>query len=298
MWLPFRSMLPLAAAVAVMACAEDATDIVGPGPGPLPPLASATWYVHTSDGQPLPALLGHRMLPGNVLEQDFLDSTKFEVNADGTWQKSAWYHRFRNGTLHSWRTAQDFGSWAVAGDQYEFRRHTGELLYAVPGPVGTELTLNLRYAEQAGVAVSVLRTTPPALTVVGRWRATALRGLPLPATLTVDPEIDAGNGIVSRHIVVDSARVLLYANNSYRHRIYYTEWEGPANGEKQTVVDDYSTDDVGSWSRDGVTMVLQSSWLQNHIIVGEVSAATIAPMVLNHGLSHGDPPAAFRYVRF
>ncbi len=294
----FRRLLSLAAATALAACAESSS-VTAPPVTILPPLATATWYVHTSDGQPLPALLGHRTLPGNVLEQDFLDSTKFEVNANGTWVKNAWYQRFQAGMPHSWRTAQDFGTWAIAGGAYEFRRHNGELLYTVNGPIGEQLNLNLRYTEQAGVAVSVLRSTPPALTVVGRWQANALRGMPLPATLTSDAEIDRGDGtIVSLHIVVDSARVLLYANNSYRHRIYYSQWEGPPHGERQTKMDSYATDDYGTWSRDGVVMTLHSAWLQNHLIFGEVSAATIAPMVLNHGLSHGDPPAAFRYVRW
>ncbi len=293
-----RLAYTLAAAAALAACAES-SEIAGPPIDVLPPLATTTWYVNSSDGQTLPALLGHRVLPGNVLEQDFLDSTKFEVNADGTWTQNAWYHRFQGGMFHSWRTAQDFGNWTVTATGYEFRRHSGELLYTVVGAVGTQLNLNLRYTEQAGVAVSVLRTTPPTLTVVGRWRANALRGAALPATLTSDPEIDDGTGrIVSRHIVVDSAIVLLYANDSYRHRIYYSEWEGPANGERQTLVDASMMDDYGSWSRDGVVMTLNSAWLQNHLIFGEVSAATIAPMVLNHGLSHGDPPAPFRYVRW
>lgn len=287
-------LAPLAALV--LAACESATQPAAPEP--LPALQDQVWHVHVSDGQPVPALLGHRLLPDNNLEQDFLDSARFEISADGSWQHLGWYQRFRSSSYYSSVATLDWGTWVATPTGYEFRRNTGELLYTVAGAIGLELQLNLRYPGQEGVAVSTLRRSPPPLTVAGRWRASDLRDLPLPATLEVDPEFDLGDRIVSKHIVIDSATVVLYANGSYRQRIYHTQWEGPANGAMETKDGSWEYTDYGSWTREGIALRLESGLLQNHFILGEASAEPVGPLRLEHGIGHGDTPAPFRYQRW
>ncbi len=289
-----RRSVPLAVALLLAACADEAP--LTPTPG-IPPLQSAVWHVHRSDGQALPALLGHRLLPDGNLEQDFLDSARVEIRADGTWEQRGWYQRFRSEMPTSWHTSFDYGTWRVTETGYELRRATGDLLATLTGPVGAELTLNLRYANQAGVAVSVLRPQRPAPTIHGRWRATALRDQPLPAAYIVDPEFESENGLVSRHIVIDSAVVFLLPNDRYLQRIFYAQWEGPANGAPQTRMADFEESDFGSWTLNGVSISLLSGWLQNKTILGEAAADRAGPLRLNHGITHGDEPAPFRYVR-
>lgn len=263
----------------------------------LPPLQTAIWHVHVSDGQAMPALLGQRTIAGNVLEQDFLDSSRVEIDRDGSWEHKAWYQQFRGGEHYAWVSTLDWGTWTATPTGYEFRRNTGESLYTLTGSVGDSMRLNLVYPNQDGAAVSLLRRTLPPATIHGQWRATALGGQPLPAAYWVEPEFETDGGIVSRHVVIDSASVFLYANDRYLHRIFYSEWEGPANGERQTKLQSFMATDFGSWTKSGLTMTLSSAWLQNHVMTGEAAANIVGPLRLNHGISHGDEPAAFRYVR-
>lgn len=287
----------LPALMLVAAACDDAT--APAAPEPLPALQDQVWHVHVSDGQPVPALLGHRMLPGNILEQDFLDSARIEIDADGTWEHKGWYQRFRSMTYQSSIATLDWGTWTATPTGYEFRRNTGELLYTVNGPIGNELQLNLRYPNQEGLAVSTLRRTPAPLSVAGRWRAISLDGVPLPATYTSDPEIDAGAGVVSRHILIDSAVVILRPNNRYEQLVYYSEWEGPANGAPQSRVYAEIATDFGTWDRTGTGgLFLSSGWLQNKTMAGEPLDAANTSLRLSHGITHSDPPVAFRYARW
>lgn len=267
-------------------------------PAPLPPLEDQVWYVHVSDGQAVPALLGHRLVNGSVLEQDFLDSSRLDISADGSWEHAGWYQRFHDGEWTQSVATLDWGTWSATTAGYEFRRNTGELLYTVDGPLGSDLALNLRYPGQEGVAVSTLRRSPAPPTVVGRWRATTLNGDALPSTYTVDPNVDFGSGPVSRHVIIDSAFVWLYANGRYLQRVYHTEWEGPANGDPTHPIYDATETDFGSWGLDGTAIVLLSGWLENKVITGDVSGLLAGGVRLDHGITHGDPPAPFQYSRW
>lgn len=289
-----RLVLVAALFVTTTACSDSSAPAA---PAPLPPLGDQAWYVHTSDGQPLPALLGHRLVNG-ALEQDFLDSTRLDVYADGRWEQRAWYQRFRSGTFIEARTALDAGRWVATSSSYELRAADGALRYTLGATLGAELTLNLQYAQQAGVAVSTLRRTPAPLSIVGRWRATMMNGRALPAIYTSDSSIDAGAGLVSRHILIDSAMITLQANNRYTQEVYYSEWEGPVNGPPLARVYRENAVDFGTWNRNGLgNLLLESSWLQNKRITGEAREQEVTPLRLFHGITHGDPPAEFVYQR-
>lgn len=297
--LQIRRYLLLAVSASLAACEADSPIAPVPVPQPLPALQSAVWHVNVSDGQSLPALLGHRTVTGGALEQDFLDSAQFIVNANGSWEHRGWYQRFRSGQHYSVIATFDGGTWTATTEAYEFRRSTGELIYLLPsGPSNGQWQLNLRYPNQAGLAVSVLRPSRPALSLAGRWRAAVMNDQPLPATYTSDPEIDAGAGLVSRHIRIDSAFVLLYANRSYRQLVFYSEWEGEVNGPPLRRVYGEVSTDFGSWSGDAAALMLESGYLQNKRIQGDAALGAAMPLRLNHGITHGDPPATLRYVRF
>jgi len=286
---------PLIAALIVAGCTETTAPIATPTP--LPALQDQVWHVHVSDGQSLPALLGHRTVAGGILEQDFLDSARVEIAANGTWEHKGWYQRYRSGQHYAWASTLDWGTWTATPTVYEFRRNTGELLYSVAGPIGTELQMNLRYSGQAGVAVSQLRRTRPALDIHGRWRANALRDQPLPSAYIVENG-DFGDGPVSRHIVIDSAIVWLHPTGQYLQRIFYSEWEGAVDGPAERKLRELVEADYGAWNRNGVQLSLWSNWLQNKTMLGETSATAGGPLRLQHGITHGDEPAAFRYVRW
>lgn len=289
-----RRLFPLTLLFSVLACQDGASPAA---PTPLPPLEAQTWYVHVSDGQALPALLGHRLVGGGVLEQDFLDSTRFTIQANGTWEMAGWFQRFHNGAWSESGTSLDWGTWTVATSGYEFRRHTGELLYSLPSAPENALQLNLRYQGQAGVAVSTLRRDPAPVTVVSRWRAISLSGHTLPASYLVDSVVDVGAGPVSRHIFIDSSTVWLDANGRYRQRVHYSEWEGPAFGEPTQRLYAAAESDFGSWTLGGAAILLESGWLQNKRITGDVSGQAAGSIRLDHGITHGDEPAPLMYQR-
>jgi hypothetical protein len=287
---PFLALTLLAALVA---CAEDPTN----PPVLLPPLEAQVWHVHESEGQPLPALLGHRLVEGGVLQQDFLDMSNLFVESDGRWELRAFYQRYHDGALLHGGSILDWGTWVATPGAYHFKRHSGELVYTTTGPTAGGWDLALQYPGQEGRAVSRLKPTPAPLSVAGPYRATAMHDQPLPRVYIMDPAFDNGFEIVSHHLFIDSARVSLFTNGTYRHRIHYSHWEGPAHGGPEVRLISLVHDDHGSWTTTGTQVTLESGWLQNHVIHGERAADNIGPLRLNHGISHGDEPVPLRYVR-
>lgn len=135
---------------------------------------------------------------------------------------------------------------------------------------------------------------PPA-SPVGAWRATALRGVSLPAAIYVfDPDETYGYP-ASVHMVVDSATLELQADGRYLHRIWITEWEGNLGGPPHTVRWPWQLGDHGGWTRDGDSVHLDSWYLENLAMDGDLVAGAV--LELRHGLTHGDPPAPFTYRR-
>lgn len=292
-----RSLHRFFALILLPALAGCAEDPVGP-PILLPPLEAQVWHVHESDGQPVPALLGHRLVNGNVLEQDFLDWTQLFVEADGRWELRAQYQRYHDGTLRNGGTILDWGTWTATRDAYLFHQNTTNiLLYVTTGPKDGVWNLDLRYPGQEGVAVSRLQAVAPPPSVAATYKATAMNEQPLPRVYIMDPEFFNGVKFVSHHLFIDSARVWLRSNGSYQHRIWYSHWEGPARGGPVVRLVGLVHNDFGTWTEAGVQLTLASGWLQNHVMLGERAANNVGPLRLNHGISHGDAPVPLRYVR-
>jgi hypothetical protein len=131
---------------------------------------------------------------------------------------------------------------------------------------------------------------------VGEWRAAAVRDAPLPSTIyTFEEDDDEGQRVITLFIV-DFATFTVQSDGRYTHRIEYTEWEGDADGRPRRVRTRWVHNDFGQWTQSGTTISTVSGWLQNHTMTGDLGVDSEA-LRMQHGLTPGDPPASFRYVR-
>jgi hypothetical protein len=273
------------------ACGTDTRSPVGPEP--LPPLEPASWHVHQVGGQLLPALVAERTV-GPSLERTYLDSARFIITDDGRWEQRVHLVRFLGSVPHGSALQQDAGTWAVTDSGYLFTSDAhgaGSVVAAVPVD---SLALTLRIEGTTGTVTAVLRRQPPPPTPAGDWTAAALADVPLPARIFLwDPFVEDGREI-SVHLIVDSARLALHANGRYDHRIWTSEWEGDAGGPPLRLRLRSMLGDFGGWTRNGIQLQLESWWLQNHSLSGEFANDALH---MQHGLTHGEPPFPFRYVR-
>lgn len=275
----------------VGACGTDASSPVGPAP--LPPLEPADWHVHRVGGQLLPALVAERTV-GPSLERTYLDSARFLVTADGRWEQHVHLVRFLASVPDGNAVQQDAGTWAVTDSGYLFTSDAHGARFVIAAVPVDSLMLSLRVEGSTGAVAAVLRRAPPPPTPVGQWTAAALADVPLPARIHLwDPFVEDGREI-SVHLIVDSARLALHANGRYDHRIWTSEWEGDAGGPPLRLRLRMTMGDFGGWARTGVQLQLDSWWLQNHSLSGVFA---IDALHMQHGLTHGEPPFPFRYVR-
>lgn len=274
------------------ACGSDA--VAPSGPEPLPPLVTATWHVHEAEGQPLPALVAHRLEQG-ALVQDFLDSARVQVDASGTWTRSLWMSRFRAGLFETRVTGFEHGTWRADAAAYVFTAEasgrTFSLAALTPGQV---VRLPLRDVRDGYIEATV-RTVPPEAPIAGTYAVTHVRGTVVPAAMHVFNDYPEDGRLLSIHYVVDSTRLVLYANQRYEHVIHYAEWDGPNRGAPTRLRRRAVHQDFGVWQRDGTLLRFESAWWQNH----RFSGTTYGPqsMELLHGLAHGDVAVPVRYAR-
>lgn len=289
--LRLRFLAPALLSVAVAACGTDA---VSPVAEPLPPLAAATCYAHSAEGQPLPALVAHR-LEGGVLVQDFLDSAQLQVTANGRWERRLRMSRYRDQVYASAVPSQEVGTWTATDTAYVFVAEPSGRRFALssltPGQV---VPVPLRAASE-GYIEATLRSVQPEPSIVGTYRVTEVRGQPAPAPIYVFHDYPEDGRLKSIFLIVDSARVQLAGNGRYTHRIHVTEWEGPNGGAPERVRFRFVIGDFGAWTREGTLLRFTSGWIQNFTFSGTTYDAQ--RMELLHGLSHGDPPVPVRYAR-
>src|SRR5687768_4968420 len=278
--------------IAISACGDGSTD---PRPIPLPPLAAASWHLHAADGDPLPALVVDKIVAGAV-EQTWIDSARLVVVAQGRWERRAYLQRFRNGDFLSWVLSVDAGSWAVTDTGYLFSSDGGDSEFVLREVPHETITLSLEVDVLPDPITTTLRLTPPPPTPTGFWKAEAVHGLALPAAIYVFDPYEENGREMSIHLVVDSVSLALHPTGRYRHRIWYTEWEGNTGGTWHTVRSRWTLADFGAWTRNGEALQLDSEWLQNHRMTGTFSPVDRS-LAMQHGLTHGDPPATFRYRR-
>jgi hypothetical protein len=175
---------------------------------------------------------------------------------------------------------------------------------SAPGAASWALIIGLAVAAcdsrpplSPGPVPAPVPVPPPAPGVaVGEWRAAAVRDAPLPGTIyAFDDDDDEGQRVVTLFIV-DSATFTAQSDGRYMHRIEYSVWEGDADGRPHRLLTRYQYNDFGQWTRSGTVVSTVSGWVQNHIMTGDLGADSGA-LRMQHGLTPGDPPASFRYVR-
>jgi hypothetical protein len=281
-----------------VACAESSPlDPVGPiTPTPLPRLDNSVWYAHAANGVAMPAPV-RSAANGLVMEEDYVDSLRFHIFADGSWAKSAWHNRFRDGLPSYWAAHHESGRWEIREDGYAFANAEGKELFVLPAPPGAEISLPLSYLANEAPRTFTLRPQAAPGTFHGRWRASTLNGAALPAVYSSELNEEYPEGSLSWSIVIDSANVFLYPNGHYGHRIYYSEYHGEAGQQPTRLFRRFVAIDYGSFSRDGTQLSLSSGWLSGLLKFGSVAENGAGALALNHGLTHGDPPAAFTYLR-
>jgi hypothetical protein len=231
-----------------------------------------------------------------MLEQTFLDSARLNTTADGRWELRAWLQLFRAGELVTHVPRLDAGAWAVTETGYLFTSDIRGPQFVLPEAPGTTINVSLRIEALPGVVVATMHRAPPPATPTGAWLAEAVHGRAIPDAIYVFDPYEEGGRMISVHLVVDSIKLALHPTGRYRQRIWYTEWEGNPGGTWHTVRSRWTLGDFGEWMRNGNALELDSEWLQNHRMTGSFDAAT-GSLTMEHGLTHGDPPVAFRYGR-
>jgi hypothetical protein len=135
----------------------------------------------------------------------------------------------------------------------------------------------------------------PAPVVTASWHATHVHGLPLPDVLYLfDPDTLYGEP-VSVHLIADSARLMIQPTGVYEHRVWVSHWVGAVGGPPLVRTAGFQHGDHGAWERTGAALSFESNYLQNHRMTGLIGADGVLRM--QHGFSHGDPPAEVRYAR-
>lgn len=284
----FRVVIAALLAASLSACGEATSPAVIE---PLPGLSDQRWDVHTVNDVPLPAPLNALPTP------QYLDSMRIDISASGQWTQTAWVQQFAGETFTGTQVTRERGRWRAFVNGYEFLDSTNTTRFVMPAPLTSEWPLSLRLGTPRGDTRVVLRRTPAPRTVTGRWRASTLNGVALPAVYRTGALSGANTESVVREIVVDSSFVVLHPNARYTQEVYYSEWEVPANGGARRALYQELAVDFGQWSGAGPEgLQLQSRWVPIRRITG-VGANDGAALRLLHGIYGGDEPAAFEYRR-
>lgn len=110
-----RVLFAVILAVGLAACEDGGGTTTPPTPGG--PLIPGTWYMHTADGDTLPAKISERIV-GVALEATMLDSAQLVVNADLSYEQRYWIRVLVTGTLDRSDVVLDEGNFASEGLGY------------------------------------------------------------------------------------------------------------------------------------------------------------------------------------
>jgi len=284
-------ILPKLAALLLAACTADSP--VAPVEN-LPPLEARLWYVQSADGQQMPALIAHRLVEGS-LEQTFLDSATVQITADGRWIRRFWMQRLLAGERVASEASQLVGTWTATPESYRFVEDLSGRTFELRGEVGATITLALPGIGANDRVVSVLghAAVPPG--PVGTWAIEAVRDAAIPSAMYIFDDYEENGVLMSIHLVVDSAVIVLHPNGTYQQRIHFREWAGLPGGPPATVRFVWVARDFGSWTRVGTTLDFESGWLEGLRMAGEFGAD--GKLRMQHGISHGDEWVPVRYAR-
>lgn len=157
-----RARLSLIGLVVALACG-DGTGSSGPPPTPGP-LESGPWYLHTANGDPLPAKISERIV-GVALEETFVDSARIDVDLNaGTWEQRYWIRVLVTGVLDRQEVVIDFGDYAIGpGMTYLFTSdvRTRSLVIGSVTSLSFVSTEPMLFYVDAPDVTGLYRTTPP-----------------------------------------------------------------------------------------------------------------------------------------
>lgn len=262
--------------VVMGACSSDGA--VGPeDPSlPVPTLRPGAWHLHAADGQALPALVAHRMLAGNVLEQSFADSSRLDVSANGQWEQRTWLRHYENLEFARTETVYDAGTWTRTGDQsYLFTStvRSREFRIVSPLPAALRIVQPILTRPEAGLVDGTFRDTPRPVGLASRWRATHVGDRPLPAVAASLPHDEYDGAPVSSHVVVDSVVVELHPTHRYRMTEWISWWIGPPSGGPAQRIYGTRHNDWGAWREIAGQVQFSSTLYANRGWFGQRSAA-------------------------
>jgi hypothetical protein len=131
-----RIALVLVSASAVMSCQEDATT-APPITGAFP-IGTGYWYMNTVNDSAMGSVISTR-IAGVAQEKTYLDSAWLLVGVDGTYEQRYWTRVFLTGLLDRKETVIDYGTWALAGDTYEFTSNVRERVFLIAPTINGRL---------------------------------------------------------------------------------------------------------------------------------------------------------------
>lgn len=282
-------------AAALLAASVAACDSAGPAePRPQPPLHSGVWHLHQADGGPPPVLVAQVNVDGRV-RRTFLDSATLRITMDGHWDQQLFLETWEDDGPINGFTESDGGTWIPTDTGYLLISDVHGSRRLVRNPAMDSMALTLRVEGSAAVRQATLRRTAPPPLLTAEWRATHVRGQPVPDAMYTWPVDSIGGEPVSVHWVVDSARIALHPTGRYVHRVWVTQWVGDPGGPPLHPTLRFYHGDFGEWNRSGTSLGFVSHWLQNHTMTG--SFGTDGVLRMEHGFSHGDTAVDFRYGR-
>ncbi len=287
-----RSLVLATAIVTLGACGTDSVPLE---PQPPAPPAAGTWHLTRSDGQSLPALVGHRLVMGD-LEQVFADSAQLEIASDGAWVIRSWLQVYRNGFPYQHAKNLERGAWQWQDTAYVFTSEQGRSRGWMREPAAAEQTFWMRYEGVDGISVSSFRRERPSLSVHGAWHGTWVDGAHMPHVIATFDPFEEDGVLKSIHVIIDSASLVLHPTRHYTHRVWFSEWEGAVAGVPAAKRFDWHHGDRGSFAKTGTTLTTESTWLQGHRMTGTVPLSGDT-LEMTHPFSHGETMSAFTYAR-
>jgi hypothetical protein len=260
-------------ALVAAACGSDAPT-APPGQLPLPVLRPGVWHLHRADGQAVPAYVAHRMLPGNVLEQTYVDSAKLEIRPDFGWRLETFLRHYENREFVRSEARFDAGRWAATDSGFLFTSTMRQDAFVVRAPGADSLltTQALVVRPEAGLVQATYRIERPAPSLVARWRALSVNDRMVPAVVATTPLDEFQGRPVSSHVVVDSIAIELEPTSRYRMVEFLSWWIGEPNGTPTQRIQSLRHTDRGEWQASGGAVQFTSTLYANRGWVGQRGA--------------------------
>jgi hypothetical protein len=149
------------ALLAVTACGEGTVGPVDPPPDGTP-LTPGNWFMHTANGNALPAEIARRFI-GVVDEQTMLDSAILSVAPNGSWSQRYYTRVLHAGALDRADVVIDEGNWTAGTTNTAFTSTLRTRTFTVAANTASQATSDepMVFFPNATNVTGVYRTSPP-----------------------------------------------------------------------------------------------------------------------------------------